>query len=253
MSERSERYLDLMDEAEESNIGYDQGERWSFYNPNGTINKNSECDCSALSLGLADMAGYTMNVRGTSAYTGNAVAVAAKHFVARDVRGFAPAKILEVAPPSSMIVGNGHMVCVKRNGKVLSANQDEYGNIIGGKAGNQTGNEVNSRPLWARVKGWHTVLVPRDLNDKATSVPSVTSVPILVFGSQGEAVKSLQAGLKKNFRLYAGWLVVDGIMGAHTVDAVREFQRRSHLSPDGVVGAKTWAALARYGVTPVSG
>jgi hypothetical protein len=58
-------------------------------------------------------------------------------------------------------------------------------------------------------------------------------------GSRGEAVKSLQRGLAA-----AGFAVdIDGVFGQGTEAAVKEFQRRKGLTPDGVVGPKTLEAL----------
>lgn len=53
-------------------------------------------------------------------------------------------------------------------------------------------------------------------------------------GSRGSAVVTLQEKLN---------LVADGIFGALTDEAVRDFQKSKGLSVDGIVGAKTWAAL----------
>ena len=53
-------------------------------------------------------------------------------------------------------------------------------------------------------------------------------------GSRGSAVVTLQKKLN---------LVADGIFGALTDEAVRDFQKSKGLSVDGIVGAKTWAAL----------
>lgn len=73
----------------------------------------------------------------------------------------------------------------------------------------------------------------------------------LKFGSQGEKVRKLQDGLKEVFRSYAGQLVVDGDFGPLTEKAVREFQWRSGLSVDGVVGPNTRAELAKHGIKGV--
>lgn len=58
--------------------------------------------------------------------------------------------------------------------------------------------------------------------------------PTLRRGDKGEAVRVLQAGLG---------LSVDGVFGPGTEAAVRDFQRKHNLVPDGIVGPKCWAAL----------
>ena len=54
--------------------------------------------------------------------------------------------------------------------------------------------------------------------------------------------------LKRVFPSYAGKLQADGVFGAKTAAAVKEFQRRAKISSDGVVGPKTRAALRKHGV-----
>jgi hypothetical protein len=63
---------------------------------------------------------------------------------------------------------------------------------------------------------------------------------VLRRGSHGVLVKDLQKELGS-----AGWRPgsPDGVFGAATAAAVRSFQRSRHLPPDGLVGARTWAAL----------
>lgn len=65
----------------------------------------------------------------------------------------------------------------------------------------------------------------------------------LRFGSRGAHVEYLQLALQR-----AGYrdLAVDGIFGARTRDAVRDFQQRNGLFPDGVVGRLTWNRLMPY-------
>lgn len=59
-------------------------------------------------------------------------------------------------------------------------------------------------------------------------------------GSRGEDVKTLQTALNKTGNY---GLATDGIFGAKTESAVKDFQKSRSLSVDGIVGAKTWAAL----------
>jgi putative chitinase len=63
--------------------------------------------------------------------------------------------------------------------------------------------------------------------------------PTLRVGDNGEDVEDLQMELAE-----AGYAVsVDGDFGAHTKEAVEDFQEAHGLKADGVVDAKTWAAL----------
>lgn len=66
---------------------------------------------------------------------------------------------------------------------------------------------------------------------------------LLYLGSEGPQVSELQRRLKAAYASYAGQLPVDGDFGPLTDAAVREFQRRSGLTVDGIVGAQTAAAL----------
>ena len=65
----------------------------------------------------------------------------------------------------------------------------------------------------------------------------------LRFGSRGAQVEYLQLALQR-----AGYrdLALDGIFGARTGDAVRDFQQRNGLFPDGVAGRLTWNRLMPY-------
>ena len=51
--------------------------------------------------------------------------------------------------------------------------------------------------------------------------------------SKGDDVKTLQNKLN---------LVVDGIFGPITENAVKVFQKKNGLTPDGIVGPNTWKA-----------
>jgi hypothetical protein len=79
---------------------------------------------------------------------------------------------------------------------------------------------------------------------RGTSPPAPsTDRPMIRRGSTGEVVRVLQSTLKRVYPSYAGHLGVDGNFGPLTEAAVKEFQRRSNLTADGIVGPRTWAAL----------
>ena len=67
---------------------------------------------------------------------------------------------------------------------------------------------------------------------------------VLKKGSKGEQVKALQR------MLYAmgyalGYTPIDGEFGSKTDDAVRAYQKKRHLTDDGIVGEKTWTKLLK--------
>lgn len=59
-------------------------------------------------------------------------------------------------------------------------------------------------------------------------------------GSQGSEVRNIQTRLR-NWGYYSG--SVDGIYGQKTVAAVKSFQRKNGLTPDGIAGAATLAKI----------
>ena len=71
-------------------------------------------------------------------------------------------------------------------------------------------------------------------------LPFAADAAALKKGSTGEEVTTLQKKLKQ-WGYYDG--AVDGIFGSGTEKAVKYFQRKNGLTADGVVGAKTAAAL----------
>ena len=71
-------------------------------------------------------------------------------------------------------------------------------------------------------------------------MPTTAYAAVLKQGNSGTNVKTLQQKLK-NWGYYTG--AVDGVFGPKTKAAVILFQKRNGLAPDGIVGAKTLAAL----------
>ncbi len=64
-------------------------------------------------------------------------------------------------------------------------------------------------------------------------------------GSKGDAVKTLQTKLKKlGYKGADGAeLSTDGVFGANTEYALKNYQKKKGLSADGIAGAKTWATF----------
>lgn len=70
--------------------------------------------------------------------------------------------------------------------------------------------------------------------------PSYVQTAVLKQGANGGEVKELQRRLKE-WGYYNG--AVDGIYGKGTVEAVKKFQKKNGLTPDGVAGIETYKAL----------
>ena len=76
---------------------------------------------------------------------------------------------------------------------------------------------------------------------------AVTSTNNLKIGSQGDDVLELQK--KLNSTGYGYNLDEDGIFGNNTLSAVKDYQQRSGLTVDGIVGTNTWGALTGNATT----
>ncbi len=72
--------------------------------------------------------------------------------------------------------------------------------------------------------------------------------PPISQGSTGDAVRRVQRALRRTPNL---GLVVDGVFGAATEAAVKDFQQAAGLAVDGIVGPATWSALPGGGPMPV--
>lgn len=141
------------DDLNISNVGYDQGQRWTFLDKaNRQIISNKECDCSSSCGAIAWLAGYKVDLDGL--YTGN--------FTSRfksagfDIITF---KSLSQVKTGDFIVTPGHhVVFVRSASKWWSAEQDENGHASGGKAGDQTGSECRYRAPYTRSGGWDYIV-----------------------------------------------------------------------------------------------
>jgi peptidoglycan hydrolase-like protein with peptidoglycan-binding domain len=76
--------------------------------------------------------------------------------------------------------------------------------------------------------------------------------PLLRKGSNGPDVRKLQNMLNKVSHP-SPHLGIDGDFGPKTEAAVKAFQTSHHLTPDGVVGTQTWAALDKEFTAPPPG
>lgn len=103
-----------------------------------------------------------------------------------------------------------------------------------------TADGIVGKTTWDKIMEVHS-----GLSNIASSVPYPGY--LLKRGSSGEYVKLLQEYLNVISTAYTSIpkLTADGIFGAGTESAVREFQRLFGLTVDGIVGKSTWDAVIR--------
>lgn len=138
----------------------------------------------------------------------------------------------------------------------LNATQKFLGVHVDGVIGPDT---IRALQKWAGMTGSE---VDGDLGPKTAAAvvkklgtatpPKPAPLPTLKKGSTGAQVKTVQGFLLKQFSAYAVPIKTsggaDGRFGDGTVAVVKEFQKRSGLTADGVIGPKTWAALRKNGL-----
>jgi peptidoglycan hydrolase-like protein with peptidoglycan-binding domain len=71
--------------------------------------------------------------------------------------------------------------------------------------------------------------------------------PTISPGATGDVVKRLERALRRTPDLS---IAIDGIFGPQLETAVQQFQQGASLTPDGIVGPLTWAALPDGGPMP---
>lgn len=79
--------------------------------------------------------------------------------------------------------------------------------------------------------------------EEKTEVKCMVEVKEIEKGAVGQEVKTAQVLLIHKFGLSCGTAGADGEFGGDTDKAVKEFQKKKGLDPDGVIGKNTWSAL----------
>ncbi len=127
------------------------------------------------------------------------------------------------------------------NGSVLTTIEGNTSAAGSGSQSNGDGVYRKQRDI-ALVNGAYRPLydgVVKPVQKPAVKKVSVSCVQVGP-GSTGNAVKAVQAILNANLNV---GISTDGIYGPKTATAIEQFQSAHHLSPDGIVGRDTWAAL----------
>lgn len=117
----------------------------------------------------------------------------------------------------------------------VRAFQQTYGLTVDGIIGRNTWNDM--------YRAYRGIVASQPVT--AEAIPLYPG-SILSLGSQGEYVRVLQQWLAVLSDTYTDIpkITPDGDFGAATDEAVRAFQRRFGITPNGIVGALTWDAIA---------
>lgn len=113
---------------------------------------------------------------------------------------------------------------------------------------NLTADGIVGKATWYKISRIYTAvarLAELDSEGNTLGIGTVPPSAVLRQGSTGQDVITLQYLLNVIGEYYPGIPVIaqDGIFGSGTKQAVIAFQNEMRLSPDGIVGARTWNAL----------
>ena len=113
---------------------------------------------------------------------------------------------------------------------------------------NLTPDGIVGKSTWYKISSLYAAVTRlAELDSEGTSLGIGTVPPSAVLrqGSRGQDVITLQYLLDVISEYYPGVPspAQDGIFGSGTAQSVMAFQRAVNLSPDGIVGARTWKAL----------
>ena len=150
--------LDACDRLAALDIGYDQRERWSFYDRRTDTlitDRPTEADCSSLCSAIARLGGYNIDLSDPT-YTGNFVA----KFRDAGFQIITFMSIDQVQPGDFILKPSAHVEFCRDKKRWYSARIDENGKASAGQAGNQTGKETGFRAPYLRKDGWEYILRP---------------------------------------------------------------------------------------------
>lgn len=236
---KAEKYTLYMETvAADQKHGYSQANRWG----------NPDYDCSSLVISALEACGIPAKTKGAT-YTGNMYPVLTS-LGFRDVK-----KSCNLATGAGMQRGDILLNTVKHTavycggGKIVHARGQSYGSSAPGDQGTEIAVSAYYNSPWDYVLRYNESGQNEPVRHSESYVGDCyTKLPMMVIGSYGEAVKSLQGLLNsKGYRDAAGnRLDVDGEYGDLTAQAVTALQKTYKFPSDtywGTVAAKTWQVL----------
>ena len=214
--------------AQDDSHGYSQHTRWG-----------PDYDCSSLVISAFEQAGVPVKEAGAT-YTAN-MRRAFEQCGFKSIKyGFGT-----VLKKGDVLLNEKHHAALYiGTGQIVQASIAETGKIYG-KEGDQTTKEIEVRNFYVYSRGWDYIL--RYEEKESEDIIVNVEIKQLQFGAKCAEVGTLQTllnalGFKgKNGRI----LTTDHDFGQNVDHAVRFFQKSVNLTPDGIVGPKTWDRLLK--------
>lgn len=214
--------------AQDDSHGYSQYNRWG-----------PDYDCSSLVISAYEQAGVPVKEAGAT-YTANMR------------RAFEQCGFKSIKYGSGTVLMKGDVLLNEKhhaamyigNGQIVQASIAETGKIYG-KEGDQTTKEIEVRNFYVYRYGWDYIL--RYEEKESEDIIVNVELKQIQLGAKCVEVGTLQTllnalGFKgKNGRA----LTTDHDFGQNVDYAVRLFQKSVDLTPDGIVGPKTWDRLLK--------
>lgn len=141
---------------EKANTGYDQSQRWSFFDRSTKkLISNKEADCSSTCGAIAVLGGYPVDLSDPF-YTGTF----RKRLIAAGFTAIRFTLLSKLKAGDFVLNESNHVEFCPTASTMFSAAIDENGRATGGKTGDQTGREVRTRAAYVYSKGWQWILRP---------------------------------------------------------------------------------------------
>lgn len=212
--------------AQDDSHGYSQHTRWG-----------PDYDCSSLVISAYEQAGVPVKEAGAT-YTANMR------------RAFEQCGFKSIKYGSGTVLVKGDVLLNEKhhaamyigNGQIVQASIAETGKIYG-KEGDQTTKEIEVRNVYRY--GWDYIL--RYEEKESEDIIVNVELKQIQFGAKCTEVGTLQTLLNAlGFKGRNGrTLTMDHDFGQNVDCAVRLFQKSVDLTPDGIVGPKTWDRLLK--------
>lgn len=212
--------------CEDWSLGYDQGNRWD-------VRDGGECDCSSLVIYALRSAGFDT---GTACYTGDM----SDELTARGWKRLPFA--IDAVQPGDILLNDVHHVCavIAGNGAgatIAQASIDERGRASGGAAGDQTGGETNTKPVYTYRHGWDCILRYGGADDG--------NAKLVIDGQVGPCTI-------REWQTQCG-TYVDGVVSGQSKAYAQWYPRLASVTYEGIGSALMCAVQAKVGVPNPTG